>query len=63
MFEGEVLFLHGANSDYVQQAHHAKILDLFPNARFEAIEGAGHWLHAEKPREFEAVVRGFLGTA
>jgi pimeloyl-ACP methyl ester carboxylesterase len=63
VFEGEVLFLHGGNSDYVQPAHHAKILDLFPNARFEAIEGAGHWLHAEKPREFEAAVRGFLGTA
>ncbi|MBL4873418.1 MAG: alpha/beta fold hydrolase [Rhodobacteraceae bacterium] len=60
-FEGEVLFLHGVNSDYVQPAHHAKILALFPNARFEEIEGAGHWLHAEKPREFEASVRRFLG--
>ena len=62
-FEGEVLFLHGGNSDYVQPAHHQHILTLFPNARFEVIEGAGHWLHAEKPREFEAAVRGFLGTA
>jgi pimeloyl-ACP methyl ester carboxylesterase len=60
VFEGEVLFLHGGNSDYVQPAHHERILTLFPNARFEAIEGAGHWLHAEKPREFEAAVRGFL---
>ncbi len=62
-FEGEVLFLHGGNSDYVQRAHHDRIMSLFPNARFEAIEGAGHWLHAEKPREFEAAVRGFLDTA
>jgi len=60
-FEGEVLFLHGGNSDYVQPAHYARILTLFPNARFEEIEGAGHWLHAEKPRDFEAAVRGFLG--
>ena len=59
-FEGEVLFLHGGNSDYVQPAHHDHILSLFPNASFEMIEGAGHWLHAEKPREFEAAVRGFL---
>jgi len=22
--------------------------------------GAGHWLHADKPREFEAAVRVFL---
>jgi len=63
VFQGEVLFLHGGSSDYVQPAHHERILTLFPNARFEAIEGAGHWLHAEKPREFEAAVRGFLGAA
>jgi len=61
VFEGEVLFLHGGNSDYVRPAHHERIMTLFPNARFEVIEGAGHWLHAEKPREFEAAVRGFLG--
>ncbi|TAG30704.1 MAG: alpha/beta hydrolase, partial [Rhodobacterales bacterium] len=24
------------------------------------IPGAGHWLHAEKPREFEDTVRVFL---
>lgn len=24
------------------------------------IPGAGHWLHAEKPREFEAALRAFL---
>lgn len=59
-FEGEVLFLHGGASDYVQPDHHARILSLFPNAKFEAIEGAGHWLHAEKPREFEEAVTGFL---
>lgn len=59
-FEGEVLFLTGANSTYVQPAHHAKILAHFPNAKFEALEGAGHWLHAEQPRAFEAAVRDFL---
>lgn len=60
VFEGEVLFLHGGVSEYVQPEHHAKILSLFPNAKFEVIEGAGHWLHAEKPREFEAAVTSFL---
>ena len=33
---------------------------LFPAARFAKIPGAGHWLHAEKPREFEAAVRAWL---
>jgi esterase len=33
---------------------------LFPKARFAKIPGTGHWLHAEKPREFEETVRVFL---
>lgn len=59
-FTGPVLFVFGKNSSYVQPADHGRILDFFPNAEFVGIEGAGHWLHAEKPREFEAVVAEFL---
>jgi pimeloyl-ACP methyl ester carboxylesterase len=59
-FDGPALFLTGAESDYVRPDHHAAILAQFPQARFEAIEGAGHWLHADRPREFEAAVRAFL---
>ncbi|WP_295317586.1 alpha/beta fold hydrolase [Roseobacter sp.] len=60
-FGGDTLFLSGAQSDYVQAGHRPAILDLFPGARFARLPGAGHWLHAEKPREFEAAVRVFLG--
>ncbi|TCP60265.1 pimeloyl-ACP methyl ester carboxylesterase [Rhodovulum bhavnagarense] len=59
-FNGPVLFLSGAASDYVRAEHRARIKALFPAARFARIPGAGHWLHAEKPREFEAAVRAFL---
>lgn len=54
------LFLAGGNSDYVQPDARPAIRALFPRARFAKIPGAGHWLHAEKPREFEAAVRTFL---
>lgn len=54
------LFLAGGNSDYVQPDARPAIRGLFPKARFAKIPGAGHWLHAEKPREFEAAVRAFL---
>lgn len=60
-FEGPTLFLTGAESDYVQREHRDRIKELFPRARFAALNGAGHWLHADKPREFEAAVRVFLG--
>lgn len=59
-FDGPALFLSGAESDYVRPAHRDSIKALFPNARFAKIPGAGHWLHAEKPREFEAAVSAFL---
>ena len=54
------LFLAGAESDYVQEAHRPIIKSKFPKARFARIPGVGHWLHAEKPRAFEETVRLFL---
>lgn len=59
-FDGPALFLSGAASDYVLPEHRDRIKSLFPKARFARIPGAGHWLHADKPREFEASVRFFL---
>ena len=59
-FEGPTLFLSGAESDYVLPEHRTGIKALFPAARFAKLNGAGHWLHAQKPREFEAALRTFL---
>ena len=59
-FDGPAFFLSGAESTYVRAEHRAAIKALFPQARFAKIPGAHHWLHAEKPREFEAAVRAFL---
>ncbi|MGL4238976.1 alpha/beta fold hydrolase [Tabrizicola sp.] len=59
-FDHPTLFLTGALSSYVQPEHRETIRTLFPKARFAKIPGAGHWLHAEKPREFEETVRVFL---
>ncbi len=60
-FDGPTLFLSGGASHYVQPDHRPTIEKLFPHAKFAKIPGAGHWLHAEKPREFEAAVAAFLG--
>lgn len=59
-FDGPALFLAGALSTYLLHEHRAAIKALFPQARFARIPGAGHWLHAERPREFEEAVRVFL---
>ncbi len=61
-FEGPALFLSGAESDYVLPEHRERIKSLFPKAKFAKIPGAGHWLHADRPREFEMAVRVFLNA-
>jgi esterase len=59
-FQRLALFLSGAESSYVLPEHRAAIRALFPGARFARIPGAGHWLHADRPREFEATLRAVL---
>lgn len=61
-FDGPTLFLSGSTSTYVLPEHRARIRELFPKARFARISGAGHWLHADKPREFEATLRTFFAA-
>ena len=57
---GPTLFLSGATSDYVDRSYRPVIQTLFPRARFAKVPGAGHWLHADNPRAFEANVRAYL---
>ncbi len=62
VFERPTFMLSGAASDYVLPEHRTKIKSLFPAARFAKIPGAGHWLHADNPRAFEAAVAAFLNA-
>ena len=59
-FDGPTLFLTGAESGYVRPENRPTIRALFPNAHFAKLAGAGHWLHADKPREFEETLRVFF---
>jgi pimeloyl-ACP methyl ester carboxylesterase len=55
-----VLFIRGAESNYIQSEDERKIWDLFPDYELITIEGAGHWVQADKPREFLEIVQRFL---
>ena len=59
-FDGPTLFLTGSQSTYVQAKDREPIRTLFPHARFAKLIGAGHWLHAEKPKAFAQTVAQFL---
>lgn len=61
-FDGPTLFLAGGDSTYVRREDRDHIKALFPQAIFAKIPGAGHWLHADKPREFQAAVAQFLAA-
>lgn len=59
-YDGPAFFLHGGDSDYVAPPTHPRIRALFPEAEIEAVVGAGHWLHAEKPDAFVEKVDAWL---
>ena len=60
VFEQPVLFIGGENSNYIKPEYEAVSRALFPNCEFKEIAGAGHWLHAEKPEVFNALVLEFF---
>ncbi len=55
-----VLFINGANSNYIKEEDHGIIKEKFPEARIITIKGAGHWVHAEKPEEFLDTLLAFI---
>jgi len=61
-FEGTCLFLRGDRSEYIQPNDYAEIYRHFPNAEIDSIEKAGHWLHAENPKQFFKKTLNFLNS-
>ena len=59
-YNGETLFIRGANSDYVADEYIPETLEIFPSAKIETIDDCGHWLHSEKPQEFSKILLEFL---
>ena len=55
-FPRPALFVRGAQSDYVLPEDETVIRALFPCAEIVTIEGAGHWVHAEQPARFLAML-------
>ena len=60
MFNGDTMFLRGANSNYIVLEDELLINKHFPNSNIETISNAGHWLHAENPIDFYNEVQNFI---
>ncbi|WP_317982520.1 alpha/beta fold hydrolase [Nesterenkonia ebinurensis] len=59
-FEGPVLWVAGADSDYVSEAHAPAMRQLFPRVTLTTVKNAGHWVHAEQPQVFTEALQHFL---
>ena len=59
-FDKPTLFIRGSRSDYIKDSDLPAIKMLFPQAELVTMEGAGHWVHADKPAELLNVVKQFL---
>lgn len=59
-FEGPTLFVRGSESHYITDNDIDQILEHFPFSKLITIEGANHWIHAEKPLEYLKTTLDFL---
>lgn len=59
-YRGDVLFIRGAESGYIQDKDWNDIKTQFTTAQLHSIKNAGHWVHAEKPHDVLGAVEEFL---
>lgn len=61
-FEKPTLFLKGEKSNYIMEEDYNLIYNRFPKAEIKTISNAGHWLHAENPKDFFDYTVNFLNA-
>ena len=61
-FAGPTLFIRGELSKYIRDENRVPMQRQFPQMALLTIAGAGHWLHAEYPQIFNAMVADFLAA-
>ncbi|HSY60861.1 MAG TPA: alpha/beta fold hydrolase, partial [Cytophaga sp.] len=54
------LFIRGSESGYIEDKDTALIAQHFSDYKIETVEGASHFVHAEKPKEVIALIETFI---
>lgn len=62
-YDGETIFVNGAKSNYVNVEELPAYQKFFPHATIKTVADAGHWVHAEKPKELLVILNDFLKEA
>lgn len=60
IFNQPTFFLLGENSRYLKEEDKPSILQYFPSSVFVNVSNAGHWVHADNPKEFLEKLIGFI---
>ncbi len=60
VFYKPTLFIKGSLSNYILPSDVEDIKIIFPNSKITEVENAGHWVHAEKPKEFIILLTRFF---
>ncbi|XP_070571671.1 sn-1-specific diacylglycerol lipase ABHD11-like [Ptychodera flava] len=60
VYDGPTLFIGGGKSPYISSKHYPEMRRLFPRSAVTHIEGAGHWVHSDKPAVFMDTLLKFL---
>jgi pimeloyl-ACP methyl ester carboxylesterase len=56
----KTMIMRGEKSNYISDADAEDMKTRFPNSVLVTIKDAGHWIHAEKPKEFFESVLAFI---
>ena len=59
-FNRPILCIFGENSNYVTLENKSDFRKFFPKVIFHQFQNTGHWLHAEKPKEFVEKIVNYL---
>ncbi len=59
-FETSTLFVRGGRSDYIIDSDWEMIEKQFTQSTLKTVENAGHWIHAEAPKELLTLLYDFL---
>jgi pimeloyl-ACP methyl ester carboxylesterase len=62
-FKGPVHVIAGGRSDYVEHRDGRDYQPMFPKLEVDVIDSAGHWVHADEPQRFLALVSKALSAA
>jgi len=56
----DTFFVKGEKSDYINEKDVILVKDKFPNSEIISIPNSGHWVHAENPDYFHAILLQIL---